>query len=271
MPSCPNHVVDPSLQLVVGGVTGPYDCTAHAASNVVDGATCGRKDPNGRSIRLASNEPVPNPSSPGLNLWQVQDVMRDVYGVSTVVYVGSNALTWAQYEKKRAGGQPGIIQVTYAPIADSKYDAGRGFRTNHALSENHMSTFDPLADGRASGVWRHNGALYERSVMRRAAELLVIGDGIRAGRDNVWCLFAPDVVPDWSARVPAGDFWAYHIVDGRVEYRRIRTTGGFSALCTPPRSYVWDKDRTKTSSLVRLTSGSRAGMYISSSKYAREL
>lgn len=271
--NCPDHVVDPSLQLRDGGSTGPYDCTAHSASNAIDGSTCGAKDPGGRVIRLMSNEDVPNWASPGLNLWQVQDVAAEL-GVTLTVYVGSKALTWAQYEAKRKSGQHGIIQVRYASIADSKYNAGRGFRGNHALSENHASTFDPLADGRAAGVWKHNGSLYQRDVIRSAAEQLDIGGGLRPGRDNVWCAFGPDIisntVPSWFARVPAGDFWAYYVLSsGLIRYRRVRTTGGFSATATTPRSHRWEADRTRTSTLVRLASGSKAGMYISAN-YATE-
>jgi hypothetical protein len=264
--TCATHVADPSFQLQTGGITGPYDCTAHACSDAIDHATCGKKDPGGRAIRLLSSEPIPSPSSPGLNLPQVRDVAWDSYGVFLDVRIGAQALTFEAYEKRRRDGQGAILQLGYGPIADSRYDAGRGFRGNHAIFESAHATYDPLADGRAANVFRHDGSVYDRELIRRAAGQLVVGNS-RLGEGRVWAAFTRDVIPDFLARVPAGTFWAYAIQDGEVAYRRERTTGGFSATCTPPRSYRWGM---RTVTLVRLTSGSRAGMYISAT-YAREV
>jgi hypothetical protein len=264
--TCADHVADPTFQLQSGGSTGAVDCTAHSCSNAIDHATCGKKDPAGRSIRLLSSEPIPNPSSPGLNLPQVRDVAWDDFGVFLDVRIGAQALTWTQYEARRLQGQGAILQVGYAPIADSRYDAGRGFRGNHAIFESIHATYDPLADGRAPGVFRHDGSVYDRALIRKAAGQLLLGS-TRLGEGKVWAAFTRDVIPDYLARVPAGTFWAYHVVEGVVQYRRQRTTGGFSASSTPPRSYRWG---TRTVTLVRLTSGSRAGTYISAT-YAKEL
>lgn len=264
--TCPTYIVPPSFQIGASS-TGPVDCTAHACSRSIGHATCGKKLPSGRSIRLLSNEPIPDPRSPGLNLPQVRDVAMDSYGVFLDVRIGAQALTWAQYEQRRLSGQGAILQVGYGPIADSRYDAGRGFRGNHAIFESLHATYDPLADGRAPGVFRHDGSVYDRNVIRKAAGQLLLGS-TKLGEGKVWAAFTRDVVPDYFARVPAGTFWAYHVPGGTVAYRRQRVTGGFSGSCTPPRSYPWG-DRTVT--LVRMTSGSRTGMYISAALYAREV
>jgi hypothetical protein len=271
--SCADHVADPSFQLLTGGVTGPVDCSAHSCSDAIDHATCGQRDPGGRAIRLASSEPIPDRRSPGLNLPQVADVARRVYGVYLDVHVGSRKVSWAEYERRRNAGQGAIIQVNYAPIADSRYDAGRGFRGGHAMFESIHATYDPLADGRAAGVFRHDGTVYDRGLMKRAAGALVIGqraDGspIRVGFGYVWAAFTRDVVPAFRASVPAGEFWAYAVdeADDVVKYRRRRATGGFSAACTPPRSYAW---RGGSVTLVKLLTGSRAGRYISAN-YSKE-
>lgn len=267
--SCATHVADPGFQLRSGGSTGPYDCTAWSASNAIDHATCGKKDPSGRTIRLLSTEPIPNPYSPGLNLPQVQQVARDDFGVYLDVRIGGRAVTWTEYERRRKAGQGAIIQVGYGPIADSRYDAGRGFRGNHALFESVHATYDPLADGRAPSVFLHDGSVYDRELIKRAAGMLDRGGGSRVGYGTVWAAFTRDVIPDYMARVPAGDFWAYWMEDGVIKTRRLRKTGGFSASCTPPRSYRWPA-KGRTATLVRLTSGSRAGTYISAN-YSREL
>jgi hypothetical protein len=264
--TCAAHIADPSFQLKPeAGWTGPYDCSAHSTSDAIDHATCGRKDPGGRTIRLLSSEPIPDPRSPGLNLNQVANVAQDDFGVYIDVRIGYRKVTFAEYEKMRLAGMGCLMQVGYGAIADSRYDAGRGFRGNHMMFESIHATYDPLADGRAAGVFRHDGSVYDRAVMKRAAGNLVIGSSgglpLKAGFGNVWAGFTRDVIPDYRCQVPAGEFFAYAIKDGAVAYRRKRETGGFSASCTPPRSYVWPGHGTVT--LVRLTSGSRIGRYIS--------
>jgi hypothetical protein len=267
--ACANHVADPSFQ-IGAGATGGVDCTAHAASDAIDHATCGAKEPGGRTIRLKSSEPVPDPSSPGLNLSQVATVAKNSYGVSLDIRTGTRKVSWAEYEKRRTSGQGAIIQVNYGPIADSKYDAGRGFRGGHAMFESAHATYDPLADGRASGVFRHNGSVYDRDIIKKAAGSLIIASSssgvVRVGNGFIWAAFTRDVIPAYHARVPAGDFWAYWMVGENVKTRRRRSTGGFSAACTPPESHQWG---SRTVTLVKLLSGSRAGMFISAN-YADE-
>lgn len=204
MPSCPNYVAPPSFQLAsTAGPTGPYDCTAHSAAVVIRASTCGAKAPSGRTIRLQSSEPVPDPRSPGLNLDQV-DAVAAKYGVYLDTRIGYQSVTWAEYERRRKAGQPVILQVLYAAVADSRYDAGRGFRGNHAIAETTHATYDPLADGRAAGVFRWNGTVYTRSVIQTAAARLDIGGGAHPRPGTVWAAFGPDVVPAiWGSDVAA--------------------------------------------------------------------
>jgi hypothetical protein len=268
--ACATHIADPSFQ-IGAGVTGGVDCTAHSASTAVDHATCGKRDPGGRAIRLHSSEPVPDPKSPGLNLTQVASVLRNVYGVNLDIRTGSRKVSWDEYERRRNGGQGAIIQVNYGPIADSRYDAGRGFRGGHAMFESIHATYDPLADGRASGVFRHDGSVYDRGIMKKAAGSLVVGSAgpgpVKVGFGFIWAAFTRDVVPAFSARVAPGEFWAYWMVGGGVKKRIRRQTDGFSAVCSPPDSHPWGGHGSVT--LVKLLSGTRAGMFISAN-YSRE-
>jgi hypothetical protein len=272
--SCANHLADPSFQIGAGS-TGPVDCTAHACSNHIDHSTCGAKDPGGRTIRLQTDEPIPDPKSPGLNLVQVARVAGERYGVYTEVRTGTLKVTWTEYERRRKAGQSCIVQVDYGVIADSKYDAGRGFRGGHAMTETLHATYDPLADGRAPGVFRHDGTVYDRAVMKRAAGNLVIGQAgglsIRVGQGYVWAAFGRDVVPDYRARVPAGVVLVYSVVSGRVTGRDREHTGGFSAKCSAPKSYPWPaRGPRATVTLVKLLDGSRKGAYISQN-YSKEV
>jgi len=282
-PTCPNYVADPSFQ-IGAGPTGPVDCSGHACSTHIDHSTCGAKDPSGRTIRLQTDEPIPDPRSPGLNLSQVARVSGERYGVYTEVRTGALRVTWPEYERRRKAGQSCIIQVDYGPIADSKYDAGRGFRGGHAIAETLHATYDPLADGRAAGVFRHDGSVYDRELMKKAAGRLIVGtiNGVpkRVGLGFVWAAFGRDVVPNYRAAVPAGTFLSYVVVCGVIQRREPpKPTGGFSARCTPPKTYRWPaKGARVTATLVRLLDGSRGdavlgpgkGLYISA-KYSKEI
>lgn len=261
------YVAPPSFQLATSaGPSGPFDCTAHAAKVTAEAATRGLWTLSGRGVRLASTEPEPDPDSPGLNLTQVAQVLER-RGVDVAVYVGPRALTWAQYEAKRKAGRPGIVQVGYAPIADSMYDAFRSrFRGNHALAETVHSTYDPGAgpDSR-SGIWHHDGRIYPRSLIKRGASLLWTGSRF-TGSDNVWCLFANDVVPPYrvAIRPPAGmrsrTFRTWNLVNGVIVGYDIDRTGGFSAegrlRCVP-----WPARKTSRY-VIELTSGSRRGKVV---------
>lgn len=278
MSGCPSYKLDPSFQITQGGLTGPYDCTAHSASDLVDASTCGAKDPSGRTIRLQSSEPIPDPKSPGLNLSQVAQVAGEKYGVYTEVFTGARALTWEEYERRRKGGQPSIVQLSYAPIEATKYDAfGSAFRGGHAINETHLATHDPGADGRRAGIWKDDGTVYPRDLIKKAAGELVIGrrtDGSprTVGIGKVWCAFGRDVVPSYRAVMPARDYFIYTVaeVNGikRITSRVARHTGGFSATCTPPKSYRYPA-LGKTYSLVRVTSGFLKGKYIGAT-YVKE-
>lgn len=271
MANCPTHKPAPSFQLQTGGATGPFDCTAHSGTIVLDGSTCGAKRVPGRTIRLRSNEPVPAPGSPGLNLNQLAAVLDD-YGLYLDVRVGWRALTWAQYERYRAEGHFMAAQGGYAPIAASKYDAGRGFQDNHCIAESSLATWDSLADGRAVGVWRYDGTLYTRSVIRHFTERLWTGSQY-TGTDRVWCAIGRDVVPEYEASVhPASGFYFEYTVNEATKTVTSRTrekTGGFSGECTAPKTFWWPA-AGQSYRLVRMLSGANAGDWISD-QYATEV
>lgn len=269
--SCPTYEPPFGSQLLQGGITGPYDCTAWAASRAIAFATCGSKVPTGRTVRLLSNEPKPNPKSPGLNLPQVAAVAREDFGVYLEVRIGSQRVSFAEYEARRMGGQGAVIQLDYSPIAASGYDAGRGFTGGHALFESHSTTIDSLADGRAAGVWKYTGSVYPRDLIRRAAGLLDIGGGQTVPDGYVWAAFTRDVVPAYRATVPKGTILLYEVTGGRIVRRVSERTGGFSANASAPRSYPDAAGLPGTSYyLSRLLTGSRAGWYISG-RYVREV
>lgn len=273
MVDCPTYVVPEGFQLQPGaGPTGPFDCTAWAARNAIAHATCGRTLTTGRFIREHSNEPRPDPRSPGLNLPQVAAVALRI-GVYLDVRIGSRAVTWTQYENRRKAGQGAIIQVDYGPIADSNYDAGRGFRGGHAMFETVHATYDSLADGRAPGVFRHNDRVYDRPMMRSAAGRLWTGTR-RVGTPYVWAAFTRDVIPDFKCQIVPGDtFWRYYVEDGIITGRTRVSGRSFSARCTVPLSRLWPESKggpNRRYTLVRVIGGAYHDWYIHRD-YAQEI
>jgi hypothetical protein len=268
MSTCPTYIVPPGFQLSQGGATGPYDCTAWSAAIAIATGSCGKETPSGRIIRLLSDEPVPDPSSPGLNLPQVAAVALDKYGIYLDVRIGSRAVTWAEYEHRRTSGQATLLQGSYAAIAASKYDAGRGFTGGHCIAETTHATYDSLADGRAAGVFRWDGTVYTRAVIQTFAARLDIGGG-KHPVGVVWAAFAPDVVPNYRAVIkpvaPATTqaFGTWQVKAGVVQSSRMRTTTGYDDPCTPP---MWVKHPDgRYLHLVRVQQGSLAGLYVSAS------
>lgn len=195
---------------------GGLNCTAYVAGYAIDYATCGAKKPTGKTIRRQSSEPVPDPSSPGLNLEQVASVASRYYGVELSIYKGLAFDTWAQ---KVSAGRYSILSVDYEPIRVSRFAGSTTFSDGHALGvPPGFEVQDPLADGRRAGIYRYHKEPYPLAMLKRAAELLIIGyvNGrpVRVidkyGPGRVWCAFTiahldvdddpgPTVVPNWPA------------------------------------------------------------------------
>lgn len=210
-------------------------------------------------------------TSGGLTLAQVDKALLDGWGVNlNTVY----RLPWADFAKRINAGQGAILQGGYGPIADSRFDAGRGFRGNHAIFvAPGWIGMDPLADGRYGEAYKYRGEAYPQSLLRAYAGKLNLGDRL-LGDGYVYASFTRDNVTSWKAIVHPADgetyrrFGVYTITNGVVTATSVARTKGFSATCTPPRLYSWPGHTSQ--SLVRLTSGGRAGQYIRAS-YAKEM
>lgn len=251
------YLAPPGYQLGPdGGRTGPVDCTAWAMSRLIADATEGLHVPTGRQIRLLTDEPVPDPESPGLNLSQVHDVAWEHFGVWTDVYTGARALDIDRYEALRRDGYPVIAQLGYGPIAASHYDAGRGFTGGHAIYESRSQTMDSLAGPKGRTGIYHYGPdaprLYPRELMHRAFGSLVvrfdpIGRPTYAEPGKVWCAVGRDTAPDFRVHiVPRRKrhlrrVRVFSILDGRIVHYDVRTVGpaGVDAECSPPRAFRW--------------------------------
>lgn len=250
--NCPGFMAPFQRQLNAADTNGGVNCTAYATAMAVSHATCGSEYVTGKQIRAYTNEPVPDPKSPGLNLPQVAEAAGDV-GVHLDVRIGTAAVTWAEYERRRLAGQGAILQVSYATIADSLYDAGNGFRGNHAVFETLHATYDPLADGRRPGVYTYSGKVYDRATIRSAAARLDTGNGTHPAKGKVWAAFTVDVVPDYEAVIAPGPpdyIYAEYIVrdnavvGGVKPYPSTKKYPG-KRLVMPCSAPVWIRDKRK--------------------------
>lgn len=255
----------PQFQLQANDPHGGVNCCAYSAAMAVDYATRGAVVPTGRRIRELSSEPNPSPSSPGLNLAQIDAVTRKYYGVDLDVRY---KLPWTEYETIRKRGHGAVLQIDYSPISTSAYSGSPTFGGGHAIFENDHTTIDPLADGRRPDIWRYDGRLYPRTLMRKAAGLLVIGNNVRVGDGYCYVGFTnipkDGPLPRYRIQVTKGSWFDYDVRDGVIKGRTSRGTGGFSADCSAPRRYSWP-GHSGSYRLVRVTSGAYKGSYINTS------
>lgn len=249
-------------QLVYGGATRSVDCTAWGGALVTDAHTQGSIKLSGRQIRLNSNEPVPDPGSPGLNVTQVDAAIYRLTGGRVNLdtpWPGSFGRTGLR--DRVVDGRWANMAVKRSVLVDRHYGGSSGFRGAHDITLHVRLTDlapiigDPLVPYYYAATWD--------AVLDAAQAVTSSGD--------IYASFTRDLTKDYRAVVhptpPATRkvFYRYIVENGRITGRVRHRTEGFSATCTAPRTY----SGTYTRSLVKLTSGSRRGYYINAS-YARE-
>lgn len=246
--------------------TGPFDCTAYSAAILLHAHTKGVTTTTGRTVRLRSDEPIPDPDSPGLNYPQVDASIRKIAPkVDLDTRVGYQALTREQVRNRAVDGRWFAEQVLRAVLLERGMGGNSGFRGGHSITvhvrpiDNEPVIFDPLVPYGIRATW---DALFD------AAEACP-GAG---GRINT--LWTRDLTPDYHAVVrPDRGFderrFAHFLVrDGEIVDSRTDTTRGFDVDCTPPR-YFPNKAGGKGRLLVQLTEGKRQGWYLDD-RWAKE-
>lgn len=187
---------------------------------------------SGKDVRVLTGD-----TTGGLNLSQVDAALLKGWNVNlNTVY----RLPWVDFAKAINSGKGAILQGLYAPIADSRFNAGRGFRGNHAITVlPGWIAMDPLADGRATGVYKYHGEAYPQSLLRAFAGQLNLGTG-PLGDGLVYCALTRDMVKTYVAHVPPATDWTrYTVTDGRITgHTRYTAKSGWTAPCSAPRSIV---------------------------------
>ena len=108
----------------------------------IDRATIGGTLVTGRQVRLASDEPIPDKHSPGLNLKQIV-VVAAKWHVDIVNRSGGPWSAVVKALKERSGV---ILQGDYDQIP-AQYSGQAGFKGDHAVYINHAK------DAAVSEVW----------------------------------------------------------------------------------------------------------------------
>lgn len=251
-------------QLVYGGATGAVDCSAWAGAIEAAAHTQGATILSGRAIRLASNEPVPDPDSPGLNVQQVDAaVYKLTSGRVNFDTPWPGTFGRVRTRDRVVDGQWVHIAVRRAILVERGYGGSSGFRGSHAITVRIRQTDlvpiigDPLVPYYYAASWD--------AVLDAAQAVTNTG--------YIFASFSRDLTKDWMVRVQPRPgttrrVFLRYLVDsrGRTTGRTRHRTTGFSASCTPPRTHTG----VYTRELVQLTSGSRKGWWISST-YAREV
>jgi len=212
----------------------------------------------------------------GLTHAQVDQALNDGWDIDVGTYY---RLPWATAEKFVDAGMGMSLSVWYAVLADSPYDAGRGFRLNHEIFvPPGWGVMDPLADGRYGEAYKYRGAAYPRGLLKEAAgKLNLSASGYRKLGDGlVYATFTRDRVKSRRLIFDAREaFWIYR-VDRRTGHVTPGVTGRYakkfasqtSAACTPPQTYAWDTTPGRPGgivkkSLVQITTGTvLKGAYI---------
>jgi hypothetical protein len=244
---------------ISGDKYGWFDCLAFAAGMAGDFDTCGKTVLDGGFVRQLTDEPVPDPSAPGLNLRQIDDAMNR-YGVDLVTRY---RLPWADFAHQIDKGEGAVLQGATGPFLGTKYQATDGDINHGIFVPPGWGAMDPCADGRRPGVWKYDGSPYPKDLLRRFAGHLQIAN-YRLGVGYVYAAFTRDRRSTWTWSHGPGSFYLFEAndLDRTCHAVKKQLTGGTEPHgCTPPRLY---KGRDGTSkSLVRMLDGAYKDHYVS--------
>lgn len=251
-------VFQPQNPQISGYPLGWLSCTAFSAAMAASFDQQVPKLCTGKDVRVLTHD-----TTGGLTLPQVDAAVLEGWGVNFNTILGG---TWADFAKRIDEGQGAVLQGWYAPIADSPFDAGRGFRGNHAIFvPPGWGAMDPLADGRYGEAYRYQGHAYPKALLREfAGRLNIGGSGYRMlGLGKTYASFTNDRIRSYRAVVKKGQAFGLYAVnrDTRTVVKHpaphaAMATGNWEWSCTPPALYQWPGHSSRY--LVVLTSGALA-------------
>lgn len=262
------YVPDPLKyqQIALGGITGPYDCTAWGAAFRVDAHSKGTIRTTGRQVRLHSDEPVPDRASPGLNLGQVDAAVIEVTSgrVNLDTFAQSRALDRADVEWRIRDGRFCGLSVNRGVLVRRGFVSG--FSGAHDITvftrdsePDQLLMFDPLV----------------RNIVRISWDVAM--DAAEALTGKPYAQFTRDLTPDYRVVIlpDKGEkrkAYYRHRLDsrGRIVGGKLGTTGGMRKRCTVPSYHASLKAGITGRYLVQITEGEHAGEWVNA-RFAEEL
>ncbi len=124
-------------QIVATDIYGGVNCSAYSCAMSIDRATMGGTLVTGKQVRAASNEPRPDPQSPGLNIPQLVNVAFGWH----VEIINRTGAPWSAVMAALNEGRGVILQGDYDQIPP-EYSGQTSFKGDHAVYVNHLNTAD---------------------------------------------------------------------------------------------------------------------------------
>lgn len=266
------YVPDPReyQQFGNGDPNAGVNCTADGAAFRCDAHTKGLIKITARQVRAHTDEPVPDPRSPGLNLAQVDAAVFDITDgkVDFDTRVQLRSLSRADAKFRIVDGRFAGLSVLRGVLVNRGFVAG--FRGLHDITVFTRDTepdqplmFDSLVRTITRVSW---------DVVFDAAEAATGG--------RIYAQFTRDLTPDYHAvipKLPAGTtFRRFHLDgDGRIaDVTHHGNKGPTDYRCTPPRYHGAAKGKPTRwgRQLVQITQpGARRDGWWVSSRWAEEL
>lgn len=159
-------------QIVSNDPYGGVNCAAYSCAMAIERATMGGTLITGQQVRALSNEPIPDPSSPGLNIGQLVAVGRRLY--VQIIDKREDDDGWSEVIACLRAQRGVILQGDYDQMGT--YSCQKSFRGDHAVYVNHLDTTGTKA-------WMQDplcatGKYVPLSVLKAYAEKLARAKGI---------------------------------------------------------------------------------------------
>ena len=250
----------PQNPAINGYSLGWASCTAYSGAMAASFDKQVKQAMTGEALRRRTGDTIG-----GLTLAQIDAALISGWNINLTTYY---RLPWAQFAKLVGSGMGAVLQGLYAPIADSRFDAGRGFRGNHAIFvPPNWAVMDPLADGRYGQAYKYANEPYPLDLLRKFAGRLDLDPGSiyrPLGDGYVYAALTKDRVNTYKLHAGPGEFWVYQIgPDARITGRVARKFSSEVTLsCGIPKSYPWPGHANRTLVRVSTVRSNLYGQYV---------
>lgn len=237
----------PQNPALSGDKYGWENCAAYVGGYSADYSTCGIKQPTGAYIRSLTNEPIPDPRSPGLDVYQVRDALAKI-GVTVTPFLRA---TWAEVIGWWEEGRYISLCGQYSVIQHTRFSGDPNFSGGHQIGvPKTLKAEDPLCDGRRSGIYKYAGEPYPVDLLRRFAGAFVVRSG---GISQPIGLGYAQGFYTIAHAAPGGDMW--HSKPGGKALGTVKINGtGHALVSTTDPVHTRYRDRPNGEQLTVIAS-----------------